>query len=141
VLYAYHETENAHQNLDFFVRQGVHSGADFFFIINGAHNASQLLAPIADRHNVHIVERENTCFDLGAYGEVLLKNKLWKKYKRFIMVNASMRGPFIPTWSTSCWTDAFFSKLNDRVKVRPSPTVLCSPKALCAGLRRLTDLP
>ncbi|KAJ0359852.1 hypothetical protein COL26b_014248 [Colletotrichum chrysophilum] len=66
--------------------------------------------------NVTVVKRDNTCFDLGAIGEVLRKNNLWKRYKRFITMNASIRGPFLPWWSKSCWTDLYLGKITETTK-------------------------
>ena len=71
------------------------------------------------------MKRENTCFDLGAHAEVLTREEppgggrmLKDRYKRFILMNASIRGPFVPHWSRECWSEAYLGRLNDRVKVR-----------------------
>ena len=32
-------------------------------------------------------------------------------------MNASVRGPFLPRWADNCWSDVFFDKLNDKVKI------------------------
>jgi hypothetical protein len=96
ILYAYHETDNARENLKFFLSQGLHGAADFVFIFNGQTNATDLV-PVKD--NIRIVQRPNTCFDLGSFGEVLRQDDLYKKYTRFITLNASIRGPFLPHWS------------------------------------------
>ncbi|KAK6522986.1 hypothetical protein TWF281_002412 [Arthrobotrys megalospora] len=40
-----------------------------------------------------------------------------KKYNRFIMMNASIRGPFLPTWSKECWSDAYLDKISERNKL------------------------
>lgn len=69
------------------------------------------------------MKRENTCFDLGAHAEVLNKQgengqaALKHRYKRFILMNASIRGPFVPHWSKECWSEAYLGKVNERVKV------------------------
>lgn len=115
VAYAYAESNNARENLKFFLKRGLHAGADFIFIFNGETNASELVP--AHLANVKIVKRDNTCYDMGAFGEVLSKDRLWMKYKRFITLNASIRGPFLPIWSNECWTDAFLSKVTDKIKV------------------------
>lgn len=46
-------------------------------------------------------ERNNTCFDLGTYGVVFNENEEAnvKNYKRFVIMNASVRGPFVPAWA------------------------------------------
>ena len=40
-----------------------------------------------------------------------------RTYTKKIMVNASVRGPFLPFYSRMCWTDAFLSDLSDKVKM------------------------
>lgn len=119
IVFVYADTPNARENLRFFVKRGIHTGADFIFIFNGLSDAPDLVP--AHLENVKVVQRENTCYDIGAIGEVLAKDNLWMKYKRFITMNASIRGPFVPVWSDDCWTDAFFRKLTDEVKVRRIP--------------------
>jgi len=59
--------------------------------------------------------------DLGAYREVLQGDDLYRRYKRFIMLNASIRGPFVPFWSRNCWSDVYTSRVNDRTKVGRRP--------------------
>ncbi|KFY26093.1 hypothetical protein V493_04271, partial [Pseudogymnoascus sp. VKM F-4281 (FW-2241)] len=99
--------------------------------------------PRRDRKNVYVKQRPNTCFDLGAHHEVLngvLGGEGWigkngpieapkgmvsegdsmllkHKYKRYILMNASIRGPFVPRWSTQCWSDAYLNRLTDRIKL------------------------
>jgi len=114
VVYAYAESEVARQNLDFFVNKGLHGAADFVFIFNGETNASAL---VPQRPNIKVVKRPNTCFDLGAIGEILRSGDLWKMYKRFITMNASVRGPFIPVWSSDCWTELYLDRITARTKV------------------------
>lgn len=111
-----------------------------------------------DRRNVKVKKRDNTCFDLGAHAEVLNgvtgglgwydlngpivsptkpstegqepkdKRPLKERYKRYILMNASIRGPFVPLWSKSCWSDAYLDKVTDTIKVLPQqePTSLTS---------------
>lgn len=83
----------------------------------------QTVLPVG-RPNMRIIKRENTCFDLGAHAEVLTKvegggtgRALKDRYKRFILMNASIRGPFVPHWSKECWSDAYLGRLNEKVKV------------------------
>lgn len=117
VLYTYAESENARENLQFFLKNGLHQRADFLFILNGETMAPDI---IPDEPNIRIIRRENKCYDIGAMGQVLMQDDLWKKYKRFITMNASIRGPFFPVHSPTCWTDAFLNRITDKVKVRPS---------------------
>ncbi|KAB5526486.1 hypothetical protein GE09DRAFT_1010040 [Coniochaeta sp. 2T2.1] len=135
VVYVYAESENARQNLDFFVRRGLHGRADFVFIFNGPTKAKEL---IPELHNVHIIERENTCFDLGAIGEVLLKDNLWKRYKRFITLNASVRGPFLPVYNGACWTDLLLDRISNVVKL-VGLSMNCQPRPHVQSMLFATD--
>lgn len=129
VLYTYAESDNARENLRFFIQNGLHGRADFMFIFNGETDAADLLPRLP---NIRTVLRDNRCFDIGAFGEVLRRDGLWKKYKRFITMNASIRGPFAPTYFPSCWMDAFLGKITDKVKVSPHAARL----AVCLQGRR-----
>ena len=122
ILYAYSESDFGRINLAFFVNHGLHDAADFIFILNGETDVDTMVLP-AGRPNVRIIKRENTCFDLGAHAEVLTEEQdgggaLKDRYKRFILMNASIRGPFVPHWSKECWSDAYLGRLNEKVKVR-----------------------
>ncbi|KAK0722321.1 hypothetical protein B0T26DRAFT_674041 [Lasiosphaeria miniovina] len=142
VLYAYSDKADGIplQNLKFFLSQGLHGAADFVFIFQGESNASALV-PVESHANVRVVQRANTCYDLGAYGEVLRKDDLWKRYSRFVLLNTSLRGPFIPHWSpasASCWTDLFLDQLTDRVKL-VGMTANCWPRFHVQSMIWATD--
>ncbi|KAK6496265.1 hypothetical protein TWF481_002290 [Arthrobotrys musiformis] len=116
ITYVYFETENARTNALFFIRHGLHAQADFIFILNGK---TDIADHIPGAPNIQIIRRNNTCFDLGSHAEVLTANNstLIKKYNRFIMMNGSIRGPFMPSWSTECWSDAYLSKITETNKL------------------------
>jgi hypothetical protein len=185
ILYAYHETAFARANLEYFINHGLHSAADFVFILNGETDAASTLI-YADnsrkddpeglldpegvrrrRDNVWVVKRENTCFDLGSHSEVLNRVRggsgwydwkgplgappplnttsnattsetpgavaynatlpdshlpLRKRYQKFILMNASIRGPFLPPYAINsptptCWSSSFLSRLTSHVKL------------------------
>lgn len=138
ILYAYAESANARSNLQFFLKKGLHGRADFVFILNGEAPEAAKLIP-RKLPNVRVVQRSNTCYDIGAFGEVLRSQirvgggggeergvQLWERYKKFITINASIRGPFLPTWSNECWSDAFLRKLTYETKVSWALLVLSS---------------
>lgn len=130
ILIAFSETAIARANLKFFIAHGLHDAADFMFIINGESKpendvtAKDLLPK--GKANIKYVERPNDCYDLGAYAEVLTKDDLYKKYKHFITLNTSLRGPFMPHWADNCWSDMYLKKLTDEVKVRNSHSIFTS---------------
>ena len=137
ILYAFAAADWALPNLQFFLTHGLHGHATFVFILNGAlpdpnasvdeqisfspdlriEQARELIRAYASfysNENLLIVDRPNTCYDLGAFGQVLTANSsnLYATHKQFILINASLRGPFIPVWSHDCWTDAYLRPLN-----------------------------
>ncbi len=121
ILFAYSESDFARINLKFFVDHGLHGAADFIFILNGDTNVEKKIIP-RDKENIRVIHRKNDCYDLGAHAEVLQKDDLYKGYKRFILMNASIRGPFVTHWSKECWSDTYLNKLTDEVKVCPLTT-------------------
>jgi hypothetical protein len=117
VIYVYHETENALANARYFIEHGLHSKADFLFVLNGP---STLENEIPTQHpNVQVRSRDNSCYDLGTYGQVLNENngERIQRYSKFILLNASIRGPFVPAWSKTCWTTAYTNMITGNVKV------------------------
>jgi hypothetical protein len=124
ILYSFFETSNALSNLEFFIKHGLHGGADFVFIMNGETKAHELLPQ--DHSNIKYISRPNHCFDLGAYAEILTTEDLYQKYKRFILMNASIRGPYLPYWAEGCWSEMYLKKVTEETKVwqtsRRSPT-------------------
>ncbi|KAI1661749.1 hypothetical protein F4813DRAFT_398299 [Daldinia decipiens] len=124
ITYAYTESPTVQENLMFFVEHGLHDSADFIFILNGPTNVANL---IPSKANIQVISRANECFDLGVHGEVLRKDGLWKKYSRFIILNSSIRGPFMSYWSRTCWSDAFLSRVTKDVKL-VGTTATCHPK-------------
>lgn len=136
ILFVYAESKTARPNLEFFVRNALHDNADFIFVFNGPTNMTEIVPQ--NMPNVRIIERENKCFDLGGIGEVLRKDDLWKRYRRFITVNASVRGPFMPVWSDRCWSDMFLDRITDKVKLA-GLTVNCGPLPHIQSMILTTD--
>lgn len=114
ITYVYSESKESRANLKFFLAHALHGSSDFVFILNGKTSAAEL---IPNELNVKVVKRDNSCYDLGSHAEVLTKNDLYKQYTKFILMNASVRGPFIPHWSDSCWSDQLVGRVTDEVKV------------------------
>jgi hypothetical protein len=136
ILYAYSESETARTNIEFFIRHGLHAAADFVFILNGPTDVANI---IPKESNIHIVQRKNDCYDIGAYAEVLTKDNLYKGYKRFIMLNASIRGPFLPYWAKGCWSDMYLGRITDEVKL-VGMTANCWPTFHVQSMIWATDI-
>lgn len=123
ILYAYAEGSSSITNFMFFINHGLHDAADFLFVLNGETDVEHL---IPQKPNIKYLHRANDCYDLGAFAEVLQKDDLYKKYEKFILMNTSIRGPFLPYWSRECWSDMFLSRITDEVKLVGS-TLSCKP--------------
>jgi len=150
VSYVYTEGDTNRRNLEFFIQHGLYASADFVFSFNGDTDAEKLLpiyegSPYYDPKvkNIEVLKRDNKCFDMGAHGEALLREwneagtklspmgghdrggrKFWEGYQRFMLMNASVRGPFMPHWSGTCWSDAFWDLITDKKKVCLTPAFL-----------------
>jgi hypothetical protein len=111
---------------------------DYVIIVNGdtkVTDFSRLMLP-----NVWIARRENSCYDGGAIGEVLDENpELWG-YKYYVLINSSVRGPFLPRyWPASMsWTVAFTQLITDKVKL-VGTTISCESQVHVQSMVLATD--
>ena len=161
ILYAYSPASWALPNLQFFLKHGIHASATFIFVINGAFVAGNdlnqssptfenstesgildvlgVLEPYAEKYeNIKIWKRPNTCYDLGAYAEVLKTNSsaLARSHERFILINASVRGPFVPFWSQECWSDAYLRLIETSTAANATkPVKLVGMTINCVNVR------
>ncbi len=98
-LAVHHDTDDANANTRFFIQHALHDRADFIFILNGE---SELRDEFPEHlPNVRVIQRDNTCYDLGAHGEVLQADdrELVKAYDKFILMNGKS-GPPCPAHRT-----------------------------------------
>ncbi|KAI9646750.1 hypothetical protein NHQ30_004748 [Ciborinia camelliae] len=135
ILYAFSESPEARINIQYFVDHGLHDAADFIFIFNGDTDIYKI---IPQKDNINHVLRSNDCFDLGSYAEVLTKADLYKRYRKFIMLNASLRGPFLPSWSQSCWSSIYLSRITHTTKLI-GMTANCKPEFHIQSMIWATD--
>jgi hypothetical protein len=123
IVYVFGEThESSEQNLAFFVRNAVREShdADYYFILQ------QINKKIFDKRklpklpsNAQYIQHENKCFDLGSIGWFLSSGMIERsKYKYFIFLNSSVRGPFIVSYYDSpIWYTIFTRRLNEHIKL------------------------
>ena len=123
VVYVYAKThELAEQNLAFFIHNAVHAShdADYYFILQNLDNI-----PVDERRlpllpsNAHYIQHANLCFDIGTVGWFLLSGLVdIVKYKYFIFLNSSVRGPYIVSYyDNTVWYTIFTNRLNDQIKL------------------------
>lgn len=112
VIYAYFEKDIVYQNnLQVFLKNGICNECDYIFVING-----ECSIQIPDMPNIKIMRRENIHYDFGAY-DFALNNIDIKKYKYFIFLNTSVRGPFVPIYANVKWYKAFTNLIKGNVKL------------------------
>jgi hypothetical protein len=104
-------------NTFFFIKHGLHANADFKFIVNGEYKFKRWMP--TDQTNIEVIRRKDNCYNIGSFGEVLMRNdqELVKKYSKFILMTNDIRGPFVPHWSNECWSDAYLRKVTAKTKV------------------------
>lgn len=128
-------------NLRFFIDEAVRTGDRCEYIIviqeelGGGKNSSGS-GSVDDRHfpplppNARYVVHPNECFDWGTVGwvfkTVLKDTKTLARAKRFIWLNSSVRGPFLPPYVRGKlhWTRPFTDRLSSTVKLVGS-TISC----------------
>eukprot|EP01098_Paradermamoeba_levis_P015910 TRINITY_DN8342_c0_g1_i3.p1 TRINITY_DN8342_c0_g1~~TRINITY_DN8342_c0_g1_i3.p1 ORF type:complete len:432 (+),score=112.10 TRINITY_DN8342_c0_g1_i3:57-1298(+) len=130
IVYAYLESGYAKKNLDFFLKLGVteRPDVDYVFIIQNFTATVEF----PNFSNVKIVKRENTCYDFGSWGLIFKSLPNFYHYKYYMVINSSIRGPFVPPilWGTMYdgvkhryqrrqkatdlhWSHVFTSRLNE----------------------------
>ena len=60
--------------------------------------------------------RDNIGYDFGGWSDALLTNSLYENYEKFIFVNSSVIGPFIPSYYKDKWTDIYINGLQNNGK-------------------------
>ena len=103
VVYAYYETVESKLNARLFLKHALTApcqGVDFVFVLNGPYSVH---FP-TKRSNVWVVERDNRWYDVGAWRDGL--GFMWhddataRRYAHYILMNSSVRGPFLPKYVT-----------------------------------------
>ena len=146
------------ENLEFFLRAAIGAEADpvvdYVIAVNGAATVRLDGLP----PNVRVVRRENVCYDGGTAGEVLAALDI-RPYRFFVIMNSSVRGPFLPAYFAGSdgggaagaagsrgegrphprpWTTALTDLLNERVKLAGT-TISCEIRVHVQSMVLATD--
>jgi hypothetical protein len=112
ILYCYYEKNNIYKNnLELFLKTGLHDECDYLFIING-----DLSIKIPEKNNIKVLFRKNEDYDFGAYNDAFDTFDT-SQYDYYFFINTSVRGPFIPTYANIKWYQPFINLLTDDVKL------------------------
>jgi hypothetical protein len=135
IVYHYCETGDiAKENLEFFLRCGYDKKIDYIIIIAGG---STVNLPVVD--NIRYIFVRNSQFDFGGIAYVLNNGILQvERYKYFIFVNSSVRGPFLPRyWGPflpryyrGTWAERFVRMIAGDVKLAGSTINILSSSSL-----------
>lgn len=125
VIFNYYENSLNHENAAFFFRHHNPDWADVLLIVNGDEHTLNLppWVKVLIRKNIGLEYcAMMEILPLILYGKPLDGNEellaLWrKKYSYFMLLNASVRGPFYPLWQVeaSNWVEVFKSQLTEDV--------------------------
>jgi len=146
VIYVWADTDVASLgNLEFFIRYGVHRSqpADYFFILQNVNknpvNESRL-PPLPP--NAHYIQHDNECYDFGTFGWFLSTLHInTNLYKYFILMNASIRGPYFTAYfddDLMWWFTVFTKRLTNEIKLVGS-TINCEHKPHVQSYLLATD--
>ena len=137
ILYVFHEI-NA--NVDTFLKRGLINSQDkeFIFIFNNidANPTTEKWKFLHNYNNMHLFIRPNIGHDFQGWNEALflpasdlnkkiiyssnkdtLEPAMHTLFDKFVFVNSTVRGPYVPLYVTSDWVDCFTSKLSTDVKM------------------------
>ena len=110
VLYVFHIYNDRVEN---FIKNCIFNDDDIDFII--ISNDKNNIFHVPD--NVKTLFRDNIGYDFGGWSDALLTNNLYENYDKFIFVNSSVSGPFIPSYYKGKWTDVYINGLQDNIKL------------------------
>ena len=158
LIYVYAESHPyALGNLKYFIETAVRGTdpVDYYFILQQSNhrNLDESKLPKLPK-NAHYIHHENNCFDYGSIGWFISQftignphvNRIWssnegkidlRKYKYFIFMNASTRGPYFPPYYYTLvslyesrlgrkyyWHSIFTERISKTVKL-VGPTISC----------------
>ena len=110
VIYTYHESTAAAQNLDFFSRFGMYNSHCYYLLVV---NGPELSIPVSPRWQ-QVLHRENAGLDFGGWytGLGAVAARL-PEFEHFVFLNDTVRGPF----GDRHWITTLTSLLTPEVKL------------------------
>lgn len=104
---------------DFFVKHALFQSDDVTFVLvrNDPNVAADHFAHVTSRFsNVRVLIRPNVGHDFQGWNEALFFAD-YTQFDRFIFVNATVSGPYLPSYVKENWVNCFTSNLTDTVKL------------------------
>ena len=131
VVYVYHQFNT---NVDFFLKHGIFESdkVDFIIVCND-DKSKPLKLPTCS--NVSQMTRQNIGHDFGGWSDALFKNGLKDKYDFFLLINSTVRGPFLPPWcQLTDWTELFTRLIDFETKLSGTTIGLVDGKAIIQSM-------
>ena len=123
VLFTYYESNESKINLNFFIENGVFRSNMVTFII--IVKSEGLSVNIPKFNNIILKKTSNEGYDFGGWSDGLKLVNL-DNYDRFIFLNDTVRGPFLPIYlDKKEWVKYFTRFINSKIKLTGS-TINCS---------------
>jgi hypothetical protein len=110
VLYVFHIYNDRVKK---FIEKCIFNDTNVDFIIISNYKKNTFDVP----NNVKTLFRDNIGYDFGGWSDALLTNNLYENYDKFIFVNSSVIGPFIPSYCKDKWTDIYINGLQNNIKL------------------------
>ena len=125
------------KKLNIFLKNGIFNSQKVDFILIRNNDNEEYLDELNKYlyNNVWLYLRPNFGHDFGGWNDALFLNEndlknnkvlrykpatdnfLYTKYKKFIFLNDTIYGPFIPSYLNNIWTKYFVSKLKDNIGI------------------------
>lgn len=113
VVFAAHAGDYVHESLSVFLTFGYIADphVQFVIVLNGA----TLDRPLGeDLPNLRIIERQNHGYDFCAWKEALALYH-GQEFDYYVVMNPTLKGPFLPSWYRKTWIEAFISLMKGNV--------------------------
>ena len=115
ITFVHFEDDRSRINLDFFLKLGLTNSPKhhFNFVINSLSGGEKIPA----QDNISIIKGNNKGYDFGGYNQSLESVNL-DEFDRFIFINDTCRGPFLPDYlSPETWVNIVGSLITDKIKL------------------------
>ena len=139
VVFVYHQFNT---NVDFFIKHGLFESdkVDFIVVSNsgspgGSGGDLDQKLKLPSYPNVTQMHRLNIGHDFGGWSDAIFKHGLKDKYDYFIMINSTVRGPFIPPcYKVGDWTELFTRLIDFETKLSGTTVAFVDGKAIIQSM-------
>jgi hypothetical protein len=122
VLYHYYESSGSAQtNLKYFLRRGLETNASVYISFAG-----KIPNFVVGDSKLTLIEVENKNHDYGGISHLIRNCVPLERFKYFIVLNSTVRGPFLPHYYHEDWIEIFLRPFTKNVGM-VGTTVNCLP--------------